>query len=438
MRPLPFPLLAEERLDNSAALVVARRPGIPLVAVRLVLSVGAALDPAGGHGTAHLTAISCRRGTRRLGGLALDRAVESLGSELGSGSDEDASFFGLSAPSEHLPRLLQLVTQVVTEPAFPAGEVERLRRRELAGLRHLLDEPGAVADRALLRTVHGDHPYGHPADGTAAHLRRLSRASVAAYHRRWYGPGVATLVVVGDVPEAATLARGRRLLSRWRSAADTPPLLTPPRRAPRRVVVVDRPDLTQTQVRIGVAALPRRTPDYFAATVANAAFGGGFTSRLVQAIRVDRGLSYGVRSRFSMSRAGGMFYVSSFTRNDAAAELLEVAFAEARRFADEGPTPEELDRARAWLAGTHPLSLETHEQVAERIADLRLYGLEVAEVTGYADRVQAVTAEDCRRVARAHFPGDDGAVVAVGPARLLQKSLARFGPVEVLSPGRAV
>lgn len=438
MRPLPFPALAEERLGNGASLVVARRPGIPLVAVRLVLSVGAALDPADGHGTAHLTAIACRRGTRRLGGRALDRAVESLGAELGSGADEDASFFGLSAPSEHLPRLLELVAQVVTEPVFPAAEVDRLRRRELAGLRHLLDEPGAVADRALVRSAYGSHPYGHPADGTSAHLRRLSRAALARYHRRWYGPGAATLVVVGDVEAGRTLARGRRLLSRWRPEADPPPLLAPPRRAARRVVVVDRPDLTQTQLRIGVAALPRRTADYFAAAVANAAFGGGFTSRLVQAIRVDRGLSYGVRSRFSMSRAGGMFFISSFTRNEAAPELLEVAFAEARRFADEGPGAEELDRARAWLAGIHPLSLETHEQVAERIADLRLYGLEVSEVTEYAARVQAVSAEDCRRVARAHFPGDDGVVVAVGPARLLTRSLERFGPVEVLAPGRAV
>jgi len=438
VRPLPFPALAEERLPGGATLVVARRPGIPLAAVRLVLSVGAALDPADRHGTASLTAVAARRGTRRLRGPALDRAVESLGAELGSGADEDASFFGLSAPSEHLPRLLDLVTRVVTEPVFPAAEVERLRRRELAGLRHLLDEPGAVADRALLRCTYGAHPYGHPADGTSAHLRRLSRADVVAFHRRWYGPAAATLVVVGDVDQEATLARGRRLLSGWRPQADPPPLLAPPRRAPRRVVIVDRPDLTQTQLRIGVAALPRRTPDYFAAAVANAAFGGGFTSRLVQAIRVDRGLSYGVRSRFSMSRAGGMFFVSSFTRNQAAPELLEVAFAEAARFAEDGPSAEELDRARAWLAGTYPLSLETHEQVAERIADLRLYGLELSEVTGYPERVRAVSAEDCRRVARAHFPGDQGVVVAVGPARQLSRSLARFGPVEVLPAGRAV
>jgi zinc protease len=201
--------------------------------------------------------------------------------------------------------------------------------------------------------------------------------------------------------------------------------------------VVDKPDLSQTQLRIGVPALARRSASYFAATVANATFGGGFTSRLVEAIRVNRGLSYGVRSRYAMSRAAGMFYVSSFTKNETAAELVEVALDEARRYVEEGPGPEELSRAQAWLAGLYPLSLETHDQVAEKIADLRLYGLDPEEVTGYRERVRAVTAEECRAVARSTFPLEGGVIVAVGPARQLAGPLGRFGPVTV-TPARRV
>jgi zinc protease len=135
-----------------------------------------------------------------------------------------------------------------------------------------------------------------------------------------------------------------------------------------------------------------------------------------------------------MSRAGGMFSISSFTKNESAAELVEVALAEARRFADGGPTEEELSRARAWLAGLFPLSLETHDQVAERIADLKLYGTEASEITGYRERVGEVTAEECREVARRHFPLEGGAIVAVGPASAVAGALERFGPVRVVSP----
>jgi len=158
----------------------------------------------------------------------------------------------------------------------------------------------------------------------------------------------------------------------------------------------------------------------------------------VEAIRVNRGLSYGVRSRFAMSRAAGMFYVSSFTKNETAAELVAVALAESRRYADGGPDAEELSRAQAWLAGLYPLSLETHDQVAEKIADLRLYGIGLDEVVGYRDRVEAIRADDCREVARACFPLDRGVVVAVGPGRALAKALERFGPVTVVPARRTL
>jgi zinc protease len=437
-RPFPFPTLAEETLPNGAAVVAARRPGVPLAAVRLQITAGAALDPARGEGLAHLTAIAARRGTRRRAGREIDQAAESLGAEMGSACDEDASHFGLSAATEHLPRLLDLVIEVATDPSFPAGEVTRLRRRELAGLESVIDEPGAVADRMLLRAVHPGHPYGHPSDGRVADVRRLARPQVTAFHRRWYAPALTTLVVVGDVDPGAVHQLARRRLGRWSAAGETPPEVPPVPPVPRGVLVVDKPDLSQTQIRIGCPAMGRRDPEYFAAAVANAALGGGFTSRLVEAIRVNRGLSYGVRSRFAMSRTAGMFAISSFTKNESAAELVEVALAEAARFAEEGPTADELGRAASWLAGLHPLSLETHEQVAEKIADLRLYGLGVDDVTGYADRVRAVDAEACRAVARRWFPLQGGVIVAVGPARKVAKALERFGPVTVVPARRTL
>jgi len=437
-RPIPFPEVSRERLPNGATLLAARRPGVPLVAVRLIVEAGGALDPAGRHGLAHLVTAVARRGTRRRTGRQLDLAVEQAGAEMGAGSDEDGSYYGLSAPVEHLPRLLDLVAEVATEPAFPAPEFARLRRRELAGVANLVDEPAALADRTLLRAAYGDHPYGHPADGRLAHLRRTERRDALGFHRRWYGPASAMVVVVGDVaPERALALAGKRL-SRWRAAAEERAPLPAPRPAPRAVFVVDKPDLTQTQIRIGLPAMARRDPAYFAASVANATFGGGFTSRLVDEIRVNRGLSYGVRSRYDMSREAGIFVISSFTKNETAAELVEVALEQARRYADEGPSAAELERAQGWLAGLFPLGLETHEQVAERIADLELYGYARAEVVEYRERVRAVTTEDCRRVARATFPLAEGAIVAVGPAKVLERSLARFGPVTVIPARRAL
>jgi len=160
--------------------------------------------------------------------------------------------------------------------------------------------------------------------------------------------------------------------------------------------------------------------------------GGGFASRLMDAIRVQRGLSYGVRSRFLTSGSGGLFAITTFTKLETTAEIVKVALDETARFADGGPTEEELERTRAYLCGLFPLSLETHDQLAEKLADLALYGLSDEEVSAFRERVRAVTPEAAREVGRRYFPLADRLVVAVGPAKAVARALERYGPVSVV------
>jgi zinc protease len=252
-----------------------------------------------------------------------------------------------------------------------------------------------------------------------------------AFHERWFGPAEALLVVTGPVDPGQTLDEAERRLGGWRPAKALTPELPGAVRRPRRVIVVDKPDATQAQIRIGGVGIPRRSDDYFPALLANAILGGGFTSRLVEAIRVNRGLSYGVRSRFAVGRVSGLFVISSFTKNETAGELVEVAVDEMARFASSGPTAEEVSRAASYLAGLFPLSLETHDQWADRIGDAWIYGYDLAEVPELPDRIRRIGAEEARGAALRHLPLEDGVVLAVGPAARLEKQLARFGPVEV-------
>jgi zinc protease len=312
--------------------------------------------------------------------------------------------------------------------------VERLRRREVAALAHDLDEPGVVADRATLMAAYGDHPYGHPAEGRGRDLASVRRADLATFHARHWRPSRATLVVVGPVEAARTVALAVKRFGGWRGATGAELEIAPPAPpAGPAVVIVDRPDLSQAQIRIASAGYPRSHPDYAAGVVAGAILGGGFTSRLMEAIRVNRGLSYGVRSRFVTGRAGGLFTFSSFTKVETAGELVQVALEEVARFRDGGPTEEELERTRGYLCGLYPLALETHEQWAEKLGEVELFGLADDEVTGYRDRIRAVDASACLEVARRWLPVDRRVVVAVGPARQLRPQLERFGPVKVLA-----
>ncbi|HVO21155.1 MAG TPA: pitrilysin family protein [Anaeromyxobacter sp.] len=434
--PIRLPPIVRERLENGLRVIVAARGGVPLAAARLVLRGGASLDPGGQAGLSHLVALAARRGAGRRSGAQIDHLVEELGADLGAGVDEDATYFGLSAPSEALPRCLDVLADMAGAPTFPAAEVARLRRREVAALAHDLDEPTVVADRAMLLATYGGHPYGHPPEGRVRDLSRVRRGDVVALQRRHYHPGAGILLVVGAVEGPAVLEQVRRRFGRWPAAGVSSPPLPPPAPPAPVVLVVDKPELTQVQVRIAGPGYPRRSPDYQAGMVASAVLGGGFTSRLMEAIRVNRGLSYGVRCRFATSGAGGLFFVSSFTKVETVGELVEVALDEVARFAEGGPTAEELTRTQSYLCGLFPLSLETHDQLAERLADLALFDLDDAEVTEFRERVRAVTAEDCRAVARRYFPGASRVVVAVGPARQLRRQLERLGQVRVVSARR--
>jgi zinc protease len=330
------------------------------------------------------------------------------------------------------------MADVAIEPSFPRREFDMIRRREMAALVHEIDEPGAVADRAMLCTAYGSHPYGHPIEGMARHLGALRRADAVQFHKRFFGPAEATLVAVAAQDSAEVIALCRKRLGRWRSpTAATLDLPVPPP-CDRRVVCVDKPEVNQSQLRIALPAIARSSPEYFPAVVAASVFGGGFTSRLMEAVRVNRGLSYSIRSRFAMGRAGGLFVISTFTKNETAAELLDVIFDEVSRFCDDGPTLEELERTQSYLSGLYPLSFETHDQIAAKLSDMALYGTPLEDVTQYGERIHAVTSAQCRDLARRHFPQGRGVVVAVGPAQSLAPKLEKLGPVTIVPARRFV
>jgi zinc protease len=436
--PIALPPIRRERLDGGLSVIVAERRGVPLAAVRVVVRGGSSLDPEGRAGLAHLVALVSRRGTRRRSGARIDEDVEALGAELGAGVDEDAGYLGLSAPLESLPRCLDVLSEVSAEPTFPPAEVARLRRRETAGLAHDLDEPGVIADRAMSAAAFGRHPYAHPPEGRVRDIAAARRADLVAFHERWIRPERSIVVVVGPAPAGEVISAVRRRFARWRGRGGGETALPPPPPIGRAVLVVDKPDLTQTQLRIVSPGFARASADYLPGVVAGAVLGGGFTSRLNEALRVNRGLTYGVRSRFSPSREGGLFVVSTYTKNETAAEVVEVALAEIARFRDDGPGEEELSRTKSYLCGLYPLSLETHEQLAEKLTDLELYGLPDDEIVLFRERVRAVSAEACREVARRYFPGERGIVVAVGPAKVLARGLERFGPVKVVAARKVI
>lgn len=434
---LCLPPLSERTLPNGLTVVAAHRPRSPVCSASLVFKAGSARDPKGKAGLADFTVELLRRGTRRRPACAVDEALELMGADLRLETSSDSTVVGVTVPSEHLEPALALVAELVRAPAFDAREVLRARKRTVAALQNDLDDPATLAAHALYRAALGGHPYGHSGRGTRRDVATFRREDCAGWHERWVRPAGSTLVLAGDLPGEEALALLESLFGAWKGPeAAEPPVPRAPAVEGRRIVLVDKPGSTQAQVRLAGNGPERLYPDVVAARVSALMLGGGFTSRLVDAIRVTRGLSYGVAAYMTEAEAGGLFVVSSYTKTSTVRELLDVALGETARYRDEGPTAEELTRAQRYTNGLYPLSLETVDQLSRALAELRRFGRSADWLERYRERVLAVDAQAAQAEARRWFLGKGWAAAVVGDARALEKQLAGLGRLEVVPAER--
>jgi zinc protease len=438
-RPAAFPTPVERRLPNGLRVIVVPRPGSGLVSAEMVVRTGGASDPANKGGLASLTAGLLTRGAGGKRAPILAEEIESLGASVEGSAGWDGSFVTLLAPRANLATVTPLFSAVIRRPDFADEEVGRLRDETLDDLQVDLQSPGTLAALTSARVVYGDGPYGHPLEGTPESVRRLTRADVTAFHTAHYHPGNAVLVVGGDITTAEGFALAEKAFGTWKARPERP--TTPPKSlpAPRggRVVVIDKPDAGQSAVYLIRPGITATDPDYYPALVAESVYGGGFSSRLNQEIRIRRGLSYGAFSRLSTRRVSGALSASAQTKHETAPEVAGIFRDELARLAT-APLPEtELTPRKAVLTGGYARELETGAGLVGEVAELALYGRPLSELGRYLPSVEAVTAESVKTFAARRLPASDASIVIVGDGKVFLPVLRqKFPNVEVIPADR--
>ncbi|HEY0095662.1 MAG TPA: pitrilysin family protein [Archangium sp.] len=428
-----LPAQHESTTSSGLKVLAAQRGVLPLVAMRLVIRAGSSVDPADKHGLSDFTARLMRRGTAKLSADELDETIEFVGASFSVGSSEDVLSLFVTTPAEHFPEMLSVLGQLVREPSFPEREVELARERALAGFVNDLDDPSVVADRAFTRALWGNHPYGHDVGGSAAHVRTFTRDDLVRFHRERMGPRVSLLSVVGAVSPEVVAREAEKAFAGWEGGPEAPvELPAVDSVASGRILLVDKPEQTQTQVRIGGPGFRVGHPDYFPAAAMNNVLGGGFTSRLVNEVRVERGLTYGIHSYFEMMNAGGVFGISTFTQTEKTREIIDVSLAEVAKVRAKGITPAELKKAQRYLAGLYPLRTETNESVASVISDIRVHGLGDDWVEKFRERLLAVKPKQTVEVAAKYLFSKPPLIVVLGRADAIGRQLKGLGPVKVV------
>ncbi|HEV8673921.1 MAG TPA: pitrilysin family protein [Methylomirabilota bacterium] len=393
-------------LPNGVVVLVAERPALPIVIVRVAVGAGAILDPPDKPGLANLTVQLISRGTRTRTGPEIDRAIEFVGGSLSAEGGRDVGTLSVSVLRHDFGLGLDLLTDVLRRPTFPADEFDRKREEIRAAVRRSEEDPESVAGRLFRALIFPGHPYAAPIPGTEESLGRITRDDVAAFYAAAYRPRTTVVAVVGDVTIAEVRAALTARLGGWPAApaGRTPPGLVA-LGTPARTEMVQR-DLTQATVLLGQATVTWPHPDYYPLVVAAHLLGGGSSSRLYVRVREERGLAYSVYADYSPTRYGGMMLVGFQSENPRLREVLALVRAELVRLRQERVSDEEVARARAYLVGSFPLRMDTNAEVAALLIGIEQFGLGLDYPARYRRAIEAVTADDVLRAVRAQWDPD--------------------------------
>lgn len=431
-----FPEFQEKTLANGLRVVVIEQHEQPAVSLRLLMpTAGKTFEPADKAGVAEATGALLTKGTATRSSQQIAEAIDFVGGGLFAGANLESGTVSASVTSDQLDLAFELMADVLLHPSFPQDEIDRWRRQTLNGLQVQYQDAGYLAGVALGRVLYGDHPYGRPDDGTPQSIQSLTRDDLVAFHKRTYIPANALLAVVGDVKPADAFARAEKAFGGW-PKAEAPgfPAVQQSKTAEgRRILVIDKPDAVQTEIRLGQIALPYRDPNHFAAQVYNSVVGANASARLFDEIRRKRGLSYGAGSDFMMPTLPGWYEVSTNTKTETTVEALDVALEVLGNVPKQPIAQQELSAAKTYMTGAFPLMIETPDGIGEQVLDAMRHGYGRDWLENYNARISQVTAADVQKFARERIHPDKMAVVLVGNASAFSEALKKkYGAFETI------
>ncbi len=403
-------------LDNGSRVYFVEAHELPMVDIQVVFSAGSAYD--GDHpGIASLTNGLLDEGAGDWDANALADALARLGARLGTESLRDMAAASLRALSESttLERSADLLAAVITRPTFPPDACERVRAQTLVAITNGDQSPGSVASRAFYKALYGEYPYGHPALGTATSVAGITREAMIDFHHRYYVGHNAVVILVGDLDRSGAAALAVRVaggLSAGEAPAALPPV--PGMGANVGVETISFPS-AQTHVLSGQPGTWRGDPEYFPLYVGNHILGGGgLVSRISAEVREKRGLAYSAYSELLPMRAAGPFVMGLQTRNHKAEEARKVLQQTLEKFVQEGPTPEELIKAKENITGGFALLIDSNSKVAAYLTMIAFYDLPLDYLDHFKEKVEAVTVAQIREVFQRRIDPAHLATVVVG------------------------
>jgi zinc protease len=431
---LMLPVPQTFQLSSGLNVMLVEQHNLPVVSANIIVLSGSDQNPPDQPGLASFTAGMLDEGTARRTSLDIAADADQIGTSLYTGTSMDLSYLAVRTLKKNADTAFELVSDVLLNPAFQSEELERIRHDRLTHILQQKDNPGTLGTKAFYNAIYGsEHPYGYTEIGTEESNKAITRDSLVGFYKSGYIPANATLVVAGDITESELRLLGEKHLGNWEGAESS--YRTPGNALKQscRIIIVDKPEATQTVLRIGHSGVARAHPDYVPIDVMNTALGGLFSSRINLNLREKNGFTYGASSAFLFRRGAGPFLIATSVRSDATAAAIVEIFREIERMRESPLSVEELVTAKDSISHSLPGLFETTPDTASSIGQLFTYGLPSTYFHDLPQRIQTVSAEEVQRVAREQLKPEEAVIVAVGDRSKIESELVKIklGPVEV-------
>jgi zinc protease len=430
------PEVKSSKLDNGLEVFVVERHDLPKVAVSFATKAGTITDPAGKEGVAHLAVTAIDLGTKTRQALDIEDALGDLGTELTGFAGREFAALNFEVLARNLAPALNVVSDVVRNPEFPATEVDREKKRHLDALGQQNNNPNAIAARVRAMLAFGiDHPYGRPSQGLPSTVAKIERADLAAYHQTYWKPGTSTLIFVGDITMDRALKLAGDAFGSWPAGSAPAVAIPAPRPAqPGRVYLVDRQDAAQTIVSQLLPGPKRSVDDYYAFRLVDAVWGGGgFGTRLNLNLRENKGYSYGVFSNMANYNDMGIWWSAGGVQTDKTKESVVEFVNEMNNLAGAKPiTQTELTTAQQGRVRGYSQQFESLSRVSGQIATLWSQGLPMTELQREVDVTGASTMEQVAAASKKYVDPSKVSLLLVGDLGKIEQGVRSLNLGEVV------
>jgi zinc protease len=406
------------QLPNGIALLIRTNFNSPSVTVTGYLRVGSLFEPDEKMGLADFTSSALMRGTPQRDFQKIYDALESAGASLSIDGGTHTTSFGGKALAEDLQLLLDVLTEVLTQPVFPPDQVERLRAQLLTGLAIRAQDTADMASLTFDQVVYAGHPYQRPEEGFPETVQAITREDLVDFHRRYFGPQGMALAIVGAIDPSQVIEQVQSSLGAWINTEQPPVPALPPVRPldgvqTRKVKIVGK---SQADVVLGAAGPERKSPDYLAASLGNNVLGQfGMMGRIGDVVREKAGLAYYAHSSLSGGLGPGPWSISAGVNPANMDRAVELIRQEVARFVNEPVSQDELADSQANFIGRLPLSMESNSGVAGALLNLERYDLGLDYYRNYPDLVRGVSVEAVLETARRYLHPDRLGIAIAGP-----------------------